>query len=981
MRHGPPPPRRTAPAAAALVWFALVATGAVAAAPATGPVTPPAGGMGPRGVEALPLDPRLAVQAYPGGTVWDLTFTPDGRQVVTVGVDPVVRLWDVRTGRLVREFNTAPDDLNTVAVSADGRLLAAGGRGPAVRVWDLATGEVVALLEPHPDGVSEVRFRADGTLVAGGRNGYALWDVANEKAVFRSDPDERSLSFTTTPDGRYAAWVDPSGRGKLFVYDLGGRRTVREIPIPWRDQTTAELNLSPDGGRVYAWAYRAAAGDLTYGWDVASGRPLELVPEQSTSRATAFAPDGRRAVVNNRGGAYLMDTTPADGRWRPIARLGIGRAGYVYQRTFAFSPDGRTVAVGTGDRAAGATPTPGALQVYDVPDVPPAPPLPVGGRSGAVSWDAIPVTVARLDGSTVPLDRAAYRPEAWFQPDRGPGTLFDPQVRRVGDGLDAAWWLTAVALMPEPGVLREVLADPAERYTSVVSDGRHLWVGSAVTGISVLDPTTGKVLARVDKPDGLPAHETQLLLHPLGPGRVLAAGAGGKPAASGIHESDVNTGWCAVVALPPPAAGAGDGPKATVRVVVREEQLPADWQRSAAPRPASAMRAEWLVGEPAPRAGADGPFRAVWVGMRMVATPRGGAPLTPLLRIDPDRLTWSAHNMPVDPHDRPDAYRYTFWTQHWPLAQAGRVAIIHPSARGVVSHPLDPAETAMWGQGVRVLVPRTTEGWLVDDGHGTVCLAGRWWYRIGLAAGTATAIGPGLEVDGERVWDKVSYYASGHGGLAALSQQDGMMYRFSLDPAKPAAGRATWAKPPPVRADDTGAVLSVGRSTYVVRGGGSLMFKDGVLDNEYTPDLRATAAAKRRDLLIAWLDQAISRLGDAASEDDRGRAGLTEDQREMLASHRPVPRLPPIPDGRRNELTALFAAYLKAVGQPGSDPTNPAAEPLLAAAEQAGRGLLDAQRAHVAATRAKLGPVLWQRLFEGAPDLLAEVDAFFPAKP
>src|SRR5580704_5210819 len=87
-----------------------------------------------------------------------ITFTADGKYLVSAGFDKVVRVWDWRAGKTVRTMRgqVGPGregQIVAMALSPDGRWLAVGGnigqaeiRQADIRLYDFATGELKALL-------------------------------------------------------------------------------------------------------------------------------------------------------------------------------------------------------------------------------------------------------------------------------------------------------------------------------------------------------------------------------------------------------------------------------------------------------------------------------------------------------------------------------------------------------------------------------------------------------------------------------------------------------------------------------------------------------------------------------------------------------------------------------------------------------------------------------------------------------------------
>ena len=90
-------------------------------------------------IYALDLDTGKVALAYPAcpRAVHGATLTPDGRHLLQVSADRTVRVLDVATGQLVKDYAWSAGKLAAVAVSPDGLLAACGGTGGKVVVWDL----------------------------------------------------------------------------------------------------------------------------------------------------------------------------------------------------------------------------------------------------------------------------------------------------------------------------------------------------------------------------------------------------------------------------------------------------------------------------------------------------------------------------------------------------------------------------------------------------------------------------------------------------------------------------------------------------------------------------------------------------------------------------------------------------------------------------------------------------------------------------
>ncbi len=185
------------------------------------------------------------------GHIYGAALSPDGSQVVEGSYDAAgpPRLWDVESGKLIREFQGYTGTLSFVTFSPDGRFALSNGADNLVHLWDVGTGQLVRVFKGHPNGANGVAYSPDGRriLTAGADQTVRLWNATTgreEMRFFGHLAGVDSVAFSA--DGRYAA----SG---------GQDRTVRvwRLPAPFgpplprpTPTAAAEARHDPDEPRA-----------------------------------------------------------------------------------------------------------------------------------------------------------------------------------------------------------------------------------------------------------------------------------------------------------------------------------------------------------------------------------------------------------------------------------------------------------------------------------------------------------------------------------------------------------------------------------------------------------------------------------------------------------------------------------------------------------------------------------------------------------
>ena len=78
-----------------------------------------------------------------------VAFDPQGGTLASGSGDKTVKLWEVRSGKLLRTLEGHTEPVDIVAFSPDGRLLASKSGDQTIRLWSCETWETVAVI-PEP---------------------------------------------------------------------------------------------------------------------------------------------------------------------------------------------------------------------------------------------------------------------------------------------------------------------------------------------------------------------------------------------------------------------------------------------------------------------------------------------------------------------------------------------------------------------------------------------------------------------------------------------------------------------------------------------------------------------------------------------------------------------------------------------------------------------------------------------------------------
>jgi WD40 repeat protein len=398
--------------------------------------------------------PELLTLRVPGVVPATVALVADGRRLAVGYRDGTVRVWELPSGRLLREFDKIGPSVASLAYSPDGRrLLVASGHWLStepgeVRVLDTEAGDTVWTRRAAP--LWQAALSSDGGTVAlAAGSVVTVLDARTGTPVrnIRVPADARSVAFD--PSGALLAvglgdgglWVGRAATGQLVHHSKRHAGHVNSVQF----SSNGQLVTTDWAGGVRIWA--------TQGW---TGFPFAR--HYGGGTVATFTPDGRRLAVAD--GAGVVEVWELANLQRVARLAGHGQRGL----RLAYGPEGRVLATSAHD---------GTVKV----------------------WDMTPEPDSVLLNPTIGhVRRIAVRPggrqwaaAGWFQPSRKrQGAV---TVREVETGRET------VRLGVRVDGHQTVAYSPGGEYLAT-DDGNDVTVRDADTGRALVTLTghTGPVL-------------------------------------------------------------------------------------------------------------------------------------------------------------------------------------------------------------------------------------------------------------------------------------------------------------------------------------------------------------------------------------------------------------------------------------------------------------------------------------------------------
>ncbi|MEM7725477.1 MAG: WD40 repeat domain-containing protein [Cyanobacteria bacterium P01_A01_bin.45] len=298
------------------------------------------------------------------GHIWSiasLTFTADGKTLVSGSFDHTIKVWNLKTGKMIRTLDFHKDGVNCVVINPRTKqLISAGGAAQIntdtkIKVWNLEKGKLVRTLKGHGMGVKSLLVTPDGkTLISASYDKTVkLWDVKTGKLLRTLIGHQAWVkTLALSRDGKTLA----SGGGSLAkdtdtnirIWDLSTGKLVKTLT--GNSNAVNFLSFSKDGNTLISGGERHIK---LWNLNTSILQSQFTVSKLGNITSITASPSKTNLVITTlNGGIELWDLQTGKQVNTLVQPLkNPQNFDRLYPSITAFSPDGKTIAVGYGGAA------------------------------------------------------------------------------------------------------------------------------------------------------------------------------------------------------------------------------------------------------------------------------------------------------------------------------------------------------------------------------------------------------------------------------------------------------------------------------------------------------------------------------------------------------------------------------------------------------------------------------------------------------
>lgn len=245
-------------------------------------------------------------------------FSPDGLQIAFSLLDSI-HIWDFMTHKLLMVIKNNGKKIHCIAYMPDGKHIVSGGVDKIVSIWNLSNGECTRQLKGHASTINTIAISKDGSYIysAGDDYNIRLWSIKNNV------PDSNTCSITNDNIDKTKGAISNKvyktsyhvDRNAILVNCLSNNSISFFLQSPYATPIQF-ITLSPDGNNMLTFSYNNEMYICTNLSALSDEMTRRINPNQNIYRVQEFSiAEQNLLVLKGHAGIIRCATFSPDGNY------------------------------------------------------------------------------------------------------------------------------------------------------------------------------------------------------------------------------------------------------------------------------------------------------------------------------------------------------------------------------------------------------------------------------------------------------------------------------------------------------------------------------------------------------------------------------------------------------------------------------------------------------------------------------------------
>ena len=231
------------------------------------------------------------VRTLEGHTSWvySVAWSPDSKYIASSSWDKTIKVWNISSGTCMQILTGHTSCVNSVSWSPDGKHIASGSDDGTIKVWNAQSGTCMQTLTGHTSCVNSVSWSPNGKyIVSDSYKDITIWDAIAGTCIYTlKDHTDWVYSVSWSPDGKYIA--SGSGDNTIKVWDTTTGTCIHTLE--GHDDWINSVSWSPDGKQIASCTISSIRV-----WDALTNKCIYNLEGRHTDcvRSVSWSPDGKQ---------------------------------------------------------------------------------------------------------------------------------------------------------------------------------------------------------------------------------------------------------------------------------------------------------------------------------------------------------------------------------------------------------------------------------------------------------------------------------------------------------------------------------------------------------------------------------------------------------------------------------------------------------------------------------------------------------------